>query len=245
MHFLRGLLIAVVVVLLIVAAGFLAIRFAWGRLPNFFEDVLKFFIGYSRGAGHIPDCGPKEYDAGLCYPYCRAGYQGVGPVCWQACPGNFTDTGLDCLKPAAYGRGFGYVTQSLCESKENAPCETWGDWGLWYPYCRPNYYNFGCCICSPQCPDDMLDIGISCQKGSYQRGLGTIPASCPAGQENNAGLCYAVCDKGYDGVAAFCWRDWIRNIIPSILGGGGLLAPRGAARYARPGLAGTVQRPLP
>ena len=40
---------------------------------------------YDRGVGTlpIPDCGPgNEYDAGLCYPECELGYNGVGPVCW-------------------------------------------------------------------------------------------------------------------------------------------------------------------
>lgn len=32
---------------------------------------------------HKADCGDKEYDAGLCYERCRAGYHGIGPVCWS------------------------------------------------------------------------------------------------------------------------------------------------------------------
>ena len=27
----------------------------------------------------------QDYDAGLCYPPCPSGYDGVGPVCWQQC----------------------------------------------------------------------------------------------------------------------------------------------------------------
>ena len=43
---------------------------------------------YGRGAGSIPTVCPegREYDAGLCYPACESGYDGVGPVCWQDCP---------------------------------------------------------------------------------------------------------------------------------------------------------------
>jgi len=41
---------------------------------------------YGRGVGTPLTCGTKQYDAGLCYPYCKAGYAGVGPVCWETCP---------------------------------------------------------------------------------------------------------------------------------------------------------------
>src|SRR6185369_6722651 len=42
----------------------------------------------TRGAGTPPNgCRPgTEYDAGLCYPWCPAGFHGVGPVCWGTCP---------------------------------------------------------------------------------------------------------------------------------------------------------------
>lgn len=33
-----------------------------------------------------PHCGDKQYDAGLCYTKCQAGFSGVGPVCWGECP---------------------------------------------------------------------------------------------------------------------------------------------------------------
>src|SRR5262252_3026812 len=61
---------------------------------------------YTRGVGTVPtaDCGAgNEKDAGLCYPKCRAGYKGVGPVCWQSCPDKFRDDGAFCAKPEAYG----------------------------------------------------------------------------------------------------------------------------------------------
>jgi hypothetical protein len=41
---------------------------------------------YSRGAGTERSCaGGLEKDAGLCYPACKPGFHGVGPVCWQTC----------------------------------------------------------------------------------------------------------------------------------------------------------------
>ena len=39
---------------------------------------------YGRGVGKpITSCpADKEKDGALCYPLCRDGYNGVGPVCW-------------------------------------------------------------------------------------------------------------------------------------------------------------------
>ena len=36
------------------------------------------------------------------------------------------------------------------------------------------YKPFGCCVCTPTCPSGMIDIGVSCQKDSYYRGVGTV-----------------------------------------------------------------------
>src|SRR6476620_11590303 len=38
----------------------------------------------ARASDSVPLCADgQEYDAGLCYPKCKDGYNGVGPVCWQ------------------------------------------------------------------------------------------------------------------------------------------------------------------
>ena len=39
---------------------------------------------YGRGVGKVITACPdgKEKDGALCYPICRDGYYGVGPVCW-------------------------------------------------------------------------------------------------------------------------------------------------------------------
>lgn len=39
-----------------------------------------------------------ESDAGLCYPKCKAGFGGVGPVCWQKCDPNWTECAAGCAK---------------------------------------------------------------------------------------------------------------------------------------------------
>ena len=42
---------------------------------------------YGRGVGTPLVCADNEdEDAALCYPKCRAGYVGNGPVCWVNCP---------------------------------------------------------------------------------------------------------------------------------------------------------------
>ncbi len=44
-----------------------------------------------------------------------------------------------------------------------------------YPKCQSGFHAVGCCVCSPTCPDGMNDIGISCGKNSYGRGVGVSP----------------------------------------------------------------------
>jgi hypothetical protein len=43
--------------------------------------------------------GGQSYDAGLCYPSCQSGYNGVGPVCWGVCPNTYpVRCGMGCAK---------------------------------------------------------------------------------------------------------------------------------------------------
>lgn len=114
-------------------------------------------------------------DAGklsLCYPSCREGYIGNGPMCWSACPDKYTDVGLFCQKPRSYGRGSGNWSRDYCKKHKGKKtgCEKNG--ALWYPKCRDGYKAFGCCVCSPKCPSGMTDTGVDCAKKSYGRGAG-------------------------------------------------------------------------
>jgi Tectonin domain len=170
---------------------------------------------YGRGAGTVPmECSSSsDKDAGLCYPKCPAGYKGVGPVCWQSCPDGFRDDGAFCAKPEAYGRGAGYPWQfgdalndsgmiSRCERDHGAGnCEK--DGAIYYPKCKANFHKVGCCICSPDCPSGMPDIGVSCTKNTSTRGAGTVP-SC-GNLSYDAGLCYESCPRDYNGVGPLCW----------------------------------------
>ena len=71
------------------------------------------------------------------------------------CPPNFKDIGAHCMKPQPEGRGVGSTTE--CKD-----CEKCGL--LYYPKCKAGFHAVGCNICSPDCPKDMKDIGVSCQK---------------------------------------------------------------------------------
>ena len=45
---------------------------------------------------NAPCYGRKEQDAGLCYPTCRSGFYGVGPVCWGKCSSSQVHCGAAC-----------------------------------------------------------------------------------------------------------------------------------------------------
>lgn len=77
---------------------------------------------------------------------------------------------------------------------------------LWYPTCKENFHNVGCCVCSPDCPSGMNDIGVSCHKDSYGRTAGKV-LGCSSDQVYDAGLCYTPCDYGAEGVGPVCWGN--------------------------------------
>jgi hypothetical protein len=167
-------------------------------LGNCWQDA------YGRGVGKpIHTCRDGyEQNGLLCYPKCKEGYYGVGPVCWQYCPSGFKDTGVDCLKPSSYGRGAGYTSESSCNSHSSTGCEKWGL--IWYPVCREGFHNAACCVCSPNCINGQIDIGVSCQKLTYGRTAG-VPLTCSNDEQYDAGLCYPKCKSSYHGIGPVCW----------------------------------------
>jgi hypothetical protein len=118
------------------------------------------------------------------YPKCKQDFENFACcVCNSVCPSGFRDDGAFCAKPSSYGRGVGYPWKfgdpafDLDPAKKR--CED--DYGLdgcekngliWYPKCSANFHAVGCCVCSPDCPSGMADIGVSCAKKSYGRGVG-------------------------------------------------------------------------
>ncbi len=109
----------------------------------------------------------EEKDGLLCYPLCRDGYYGVGPVCWEKCRDSYSDHGAICWRDAhIYGNGcsgncregykndgctcrrdvHSYVKKSygrtagkpmICRNDEEQ------SGGLCYPFCRDEHYGVG------------------------------------------------------------------------------------------------------
>jgi len=176
-----------------------------------------------RGAGTIPPVVCKDDEeiyGGLCYPKCRDGFESVGCCLCRhiGCPPGFTDDGVaTCIKPEAYGRGVGYPWKfgdivskngmlKRCEADYGVGnCEEYGL--VIYPKCKSGFHNVGCCICSPDCPAGMNDMGISCAKETYGRGTGTARPQCPDNEEEDAFLCYNKCQSGFHGIGPVCWEN--------------------------------------
>jgi hypothetical protein len=118
---------------------------------------------YGRGVGMIPtDCPGRQYDAGLCYPFCQEGFYGVGPVCWQSCPSGYVDDGAFCRQPkplhifakATYGRGVGAPMGCAPHLQMDA--------GLCYPKCADGFYGVGP-VCWRACTGiRSYDCGAGC-----------------------------------------------------------------------------------
>lgn len=181
----------------------------WKSCPAGFADDGAFCrkASYGRGVGTPLTCASNEQQGGaLCYPRCRSGYSGVGPVCWQGCRSGYSDHGATCYKNLfdwyfkdSYGRGAGKPLHTCPSGKQK-------DGALCYPTCRQGYQGVGP-VCWGGCPSGFSDIGVSCAKPSYGRGVGLPVHNCPAAMEKDAGLCYQPCDAGYTGVGPVCWRD--------------------------------------
>ncbi len=152
-------------------------------------------------------------DGLLCYPDCKYGYNGVGPVCWEKCKSGEVNDGLFCRVPLVtqvkhtYGRGVGVIPSSCSSNKEKKA-------GLCYTKCGSGYYGVGP-VCWAYCRSGYADHGATCfkhlfnwyWKSSYGRGVGTIPNVCPSSKsDKDWGLCYTPCRSGYYGVGPVCWE---------------------------------------
>lgn len=78
---------------------------------------------------------------------------------------------------------------------------------LCYPRCKTGYSNYGeGPVCWATCPPATTNIGITCQKSTYGRGVGEPLSSCKPSMEKNGLLCYPRCKSGYYGVGPVCWQ---------------------------------------
>jgi hypothetical protein len=137
---------------------------------------------YGRGAGYpLNACPANAPDKSglLCYPECRDGYIGVGPVCWQDC-GKMKTVGIFCIDSNAVESSYDDDDKS---NIAKAPCSS--------------------------CPNNVTDSKSSYQhifiRKSYGRGFGS-PMVCSSQYEQNGALCYNYCDKRYFGVGPVCWQ---------------------------------------
>ena len=160
---------------------------------------------YGRGVGLIPtSCGGNQYDAGLCYPYCKTNFYGVGPVCWQQCPAGWENHPASCYKDIitwyfkeSYGRGVGTVPTD-CAGKQY-------DAGLCYPYCSEGYYGVGP-VCWRSCGGD-------------------TPTDCGAACATNAGTCVKKIFNMIETVFTM-----IKNIVEMVVTAGGSAAISGTVK---------------
>jgi hypothetical protein len=139
-----------------------------------------------RTASGLSECPGQERSGALCYPLCRAGFNGVGPICWQQCPAGYADDGATCRRNAEI------------IGSDNSECP-------WYDKCGLTFAR-GC----SRCPDGFSNDGCTCRKDvhifakeSYGRGAGS-PMSCPPGTEQIGALCYGDCPSGYDKKGVYC-----------------------------------------
>ena len=147
---------------------------------------------YGRGVGSALGCGSdEEKDGALCYPKCKAGYNGAGPVCWQKCPEGYTNDGATCRRPAKIIKA------------DNSDCPGYDKCCLWKKNSGKSkcpegqgYKNDGCTCRRP------LDI---IAKDSYGRGVGKVLRTCDGNEEKDGALCYPKCKAGFNGVGPVCW----------------------------------------
>ena len=185
--------IIIVTVIIIIVYIIYKIKSAFGSLI----DVMGLSGAKGGGVGKIGICtDDQESDAGLCSTKCRDGYKGMATMCIPICPPGFKDTGLHCVPPNK--RVSDHSTLEGCErgvGKGN--CIKRGL--LFYPKCPAGYTRdtVDLLTCRQTCPTGMINIGASCQKKTYDRGVGKVPSKCLPGQEMVSGLCYPVCPEGH------------------------------------------------
>jgi hypothetical protein len=137
---------------------------------------------YGRGAGYPLNACPAnapDKNGLLCYPKCRDGYIGVGPVCWQDC-GHMKTVGIFC------------VDSNVAESSYDDDDKS--------EVAKPS-----CSSCPSSLTDSESSYGRIFIRKSYGRGAGSSMI-CSSQYEQNGALCYNYCDKRYYGFGPVCWQ---------------------------------------
>ena len=167
----------------------------WTSCPSGYSDGGVFCSkpsSYGRGAGYPWKFGDKAFDYGpagdrcnkdnpqgceksglIWYPRCKSGFHAVGCcVCSPDCPTGTTDTGATCTKNT-HGRGAGSPLQCAAGQTQDSP-------GLCYDACPTGLHKSTLGMCTSGCPDGATNIGVSCMRESYSRGVGVLPWSMRA-----------------------------------------------------------------
>jgi len=194
---------------------------------------------HGRGVGQPLSTNSSDCPAGtvkdptglLCYPPCKAGYDMVGPVCWQhGCPTGWRDDGLFC-RPT--GQGYSRAGNTYpwvggdnagdpsgqfarCNGDNSQGCEQIppGMVNLVYPKCKAGYHSgdhdggsiYDCVPDANSCPGGKQMVLGSCPKDTYTNGVGQT-LGCPKGMEQDGLLCYSSCGPNSHGVGPVCYDD--------------------------------------
>ena len=109
------LLLALIIVMFALVKGREHFGLVVWTKDNWYTTDTDTTDGYEIASTWPNTCPPdrSDLDAGLCYRPCRAGYHGVGPVCWadsesvgvgkpvglEPCPAGWKNDGLICREP--------------------------------------------------------------------------------------------------------------------------------------------------
>jgi hypothetical protein len=209
-----------------------------GKEVGYVSTDTKTDKGYEIFSTYPNTCPPdkNDLDAGLCYPRCKSGFHGVGPVCWadtvsvgvgipvglNPCPPGWNNDGLICREPI----------WNDCSWKALGVC--WGKLrggrlrGRLNPYCPEKRRRGGDgfdtaddqCVQNPKFPNSPRfekTMGV-CE------GAGALSDDHP---DYIAGLCYKSCPKNLPkhlpGMPYLCYKgdglSYGRGVgkVPSIL----------------------------
>ena len=114
---------------------------------------------------------PWEQNGLLCYPKCRSGFYGVGPVCWSSCPSGFKDGGVFCKRDTYQPHVRAIWPWQHCHSGEykyGLECISSCKDGYSRQFALATYY------CTQDCPANTVNAGLTCTKKSYGRGAGKL-----------------------------------------------------------------------
>jgi hypothetical protein len=159
----------------------------------------------------------KQDEAGLCYTPCGSGFTGVGPLCSRDnCDSGYTEVLGVCVNDSDAENTYLLVSRNFFRAAGTplvCPSGSEDILGICYSGC-PSGYSIDGLSCAEDCPAGYTATSallcstadIFREKDSYGRGVGEVPRNCGS-QEYDAGLCYAQCRPGYDGVGPVCWES--------------------------------------